>query len=82
MVLFQKYPKFLIVLVLLGFASQTSASDIKDALQAETAVVAVQIAMEEVLDLITEGQSYVKENPNRFYSEVGELLDPMIDFYF
>ena len=78
----QKYPKWLSVLVLLGFTTQPSASEIKDALQAETAVAAVQMAMEEVLGLIAEGQAYANEDPNRFYSEVGELLDPMIDFRF
>ena len=82
MALLQIFPKWLIVLVLLGYTTQPSASEIKDALQAETAVAAVQIAMEEVLDLIAEGQVYANENPNRFYSEVGELLDPMIDFRF
>ncbi len=56
------------------------ASVVDQAMQARTAEEAVEIATNEVLELITEGQSYVEANPERFYTEVKALLDPMIDF--
>lgn len=50
------------------------------AMQAVTAEEAIEVATTEVFDLISTGAEYVDEDPERFYGEVHELLDPMIDF--
>ena len=53
---------------------------IQTALQAETAEAAVEGATVHVLDLISDGQAYANEDPERFYREVEALIDPMLDF--
>lgn len=71
---------FIASAVLSSSIGLVQASVVDQAMQAKTAEEAVEIATNEVLELITEGQSYVDANPDRFYEEVKTLLDPMIDF--
>ena len=52
----------------------------QSAATAETAREAVEIATEEILELIRAGQNYAKDDPDRFYAEVEELLRPVVDF--
>ena len=40
----------------------------------------VTLATGEVLNLISAGKAYAKEDPERFYAEVESLLRPLIDF--
>jgi len=47
---------------------------------ADTAQEAVEIATDEILALIRSGQQYAKDDPQRFYSELEELMRPVLDF--
>ena len=47
--------------------------------EAEASTV-VQVATDEVLALIKRGKGYAKDDPERFYAEVEELLAPFVDF--
>jgi phospholipid transport system substrate-binding protein len=40
----------------------------------------VEQVSEEVLALIEEARGYAKDDPERFYREITELLDPVVDF--
>ena len=53
---------------------------VEQAIHSDTAEQTVEIATEEILQLIKTGQAYVKEDPERFYSEIEALLRPLIDF--
>ncbi|MFT7653497.1 MAG: phospholipid transport system substrate-binding protein [Limisphaerales bacterium] len=48
--------------------------------QSETAEAAVEIASEEIMALIRRGQVYAKDDPDRFFTEVEQLLQPVVDF--
>lgn len=70
----------LVFLSFLLFASPGHSNVVSQAMQSATAEEAVEVATKEVFDLISAGEAYVEEDPERFYSEVHALLDPMIDF--
>lgn len=53
---------------------------VEQAIRSDTAEQAVEIATEEILQLIHAGQAYVKDDPERFYTEIEGLLRPLIDF--
>ncbi|NKC00936.1 MAG: hypothetical protein GKR90_20900 [Pseudomonadales bacterium] len=76
----KQFISYILLATLATLASWAQASVVNDAMQSGTAEEAVVIATNEVLDLITSGQAYIEENPARFYTEVKDLLDPMIDF--
>ncbi|MDG2278676.1 MAG: ABC transporter substrate-binding protein [Pseudomonadales bacterium] len=67
-----------IFLATLAFGSQ--ANVLTESLQAGSAEEAVVVATKDVLDLISSKRVAGDENPVRFYAEVKELLDPIIDF--
>lgn len=48
--------------------------------QLETAEAAVEIASEEIMALIGRGQAYAQDDPDRFFTEVEQLLQPIVDF--
>ena len=63
------------------FGAAAHASDgIVSATQAATAEQAVELATDEILELINAGREYADEDPERFYVEVEALLRPLIDF--
>ena len=67
--------------VLLWFSGSLWASDIvEQAIHADTAEQAIDLATGEILELIKEGQAYIDDEPERFYAEVEGLLRPLIDF--
>ena len=70
----------LVFLSLLVFATPGYGNVVSQAMQSATAEEAVEVATKEVFDLISAGEAYVEEDPERFYGEVHALLDPMIDF--
>ena len=78
------YVKPLLALVLCLFLlpvpSTAQGNVVSQAMQAETAEEAVEVATQEVFSLISTGSEYVQEDPDRFYGEVHDLLNPMIDF--
>ena len=53
---------------------------VEQAIRAETAEQAVELATGEVLALIEAGKEYADTDPERFYTELEGLLRPMIDF--
>ncbi len=61
-------------------ASSFASPAVERAIGAATAEEAVDLATGEVLRLITAGQAYAKDEPERFYTEVEALLRPLIDF--
>lgn len=72
-----------VVLALLAFActAAVSANDmVERAVRSETAEEAIELATNEVLNLINAGKDYAEDDPERFYSEVEALLRPLIDF--
>ena len=63
------------------FSAAAHASDgIVAATQATTAEQAVELATDEIFELINAGKTYAEEDPERFYVEVEALLRPLIDF--
>lgn len=52
----------------------------QEAANAQTARQTVEIATDELLALIRSGQEYAKDDPDRFFSEVEALLQPVVDF--
>ncbi|MEM7096873.1 MAG: ABC transporter substrate-binding protein [Pseudomonadota bacterium] len=72
--------------LLLGISAGVSAQEldrvtaVEAALQAQTPEAAVEGATVHVLDLISAGQEYAADEPERFYREVEALIDPMLDF--
>ena len=72
--------KFIALLCSLLFGMSAHANVVSQAMQSATAEEAVEVATKEVFELIKTGAEYVEEDPDRFYGEVHELLDPMIDF--
>ena len=63
------------------FGAAAHASDgIVAATQASTAEQAVELATDEILELINAGRDYAQDDPERFYVEVEALLRPLIDF--
>lgn len=72
-----------VALALFAVARPSFAADldmVEKATRAETAEQAVEMATKEILNLISEGQAYAKDNPERFYAEVESLLRPLVDF--
>ncbi len=65
---------------LLALLAAPLRADVANAVKADTAHEAVELATGEVLALIKEGQTYVADDPDRFYVEVEALLRPLIDF--
>ncbi len=57
-----------------------SVERMHEAAAAESASEAVRIATHEILNLIRAGQQYAQADPDRFYSEVEALLQPVVDF--
>ena len=53
---------------------------VEQAIRAESAEQAVELATGEVLALIEAGKEYADADPERFYTELEGLLRPMIDF--
>jgi phospholipid transport system substrate-binding protein len=53
---------------------------VEQAIRAETAEQAVELATGEVLALIQAGKAYAEADPERFYTELEGLLRPLIDF--
>jgi len=73
--------RFLLVLLAMTICGTSAASSIvEQAIAAPTAEEAVTLATGEVLNLISAGKAYAKEDPERFYAEVESLLRPLIDF--
>ena len=56
------------------------ADAVREALRADSPQQAVAGATQQVLDLISAGQSYAEDDPDRFYTEVEALIRPLIDF--
>ena len=72
-----------LVLAMFAFActAAVSANDmVERAVRSDTAHEAVELATNEVLDLIRAGKEYAEDDPERFYAEVEALLRPLIDF--
>lgn len=75
------FKRLFLSLVLVGFSGSLWASDmIEQAIRSDTAEQAIELATSEILALIKEGQAYVEDEPERFYTEVEGLLRPLIDF--
>lgn len=62
-----------------GWAAEDSAAADSGA-QARSAEEVVRKTSQDMLDLISEAQSYAEEDPERFYGEVEALLTPVVDF--
>ena len=50
------------------------------AARAATAEEAIEIATDEVLALINRAQGYAQDDPERFFTEVEQILTPIVDF--
>lgn len=71
----------LIGVLLMGVSASAAATDgMIAATQAQSAEQAVELATDEILELINAGREYAQEDPERFYVEVEAILRPLIDF--
>ncbi len=71
----------LIGVILMGLGASATASDgMIEATRAQSAEQAVELATDEILELIEAGREYAQEDPERFYVEVEAMLRPLIDF--
>ncbi len=61
-------------------AQAAAVARAKAAVKNAEATEVVQVATDEVLALIKRGQAYAKDDPERFYTEVEEILTPFVDF--
>ncbi|MCR9278433.1 MAG: ABC transporter substrate-binding protein [Pseudomonadaceae bacterium] len=66
----------LIATAVLGLTFALSATT----LHAATANEVIEQATADVLALIEEGKTYADEDPERFYAEVRQVLDPVVNF--
>ena len=66
-----------VVVLLLGwlFACQAVAQD-----PDQVAYKLVQDTTEQVMDVVVAADEYVESDPERYYSQIQDLLDPLIDF--
>lgn len=71
---------FLVVMLISTSSLLWASEAVEKAIRSETAEEAVSLATAEVLDLITAGKTYAKDDPERFYRDAESLLRPMIDF--
>ena len=68
-------------LVAVAQASElSSVQRMEQVANSESAHEVVTVATEEIWALIKSGQSYVEDDPDRFYREVEALLRPVVDF--
>jgi phospholipid transport system substrate-binding protein len=70
----------LILTLSLTGAAASASEAVEQAIRAESAEQAVDLATDEVLELILGAKAYADAEPERFYTEVEALLRPLIDF--
>ncbi|QIB66592.1 Tgt2/MlaC family protein [Kineobactrum salinum] len=77
----KRFLRFAATLALMAVAPVMMAQD-KDepAAQPDSAHEVVRAATEQVMSTVEDAQEYAGENPERFYDELQEILDPVVDF--